>query len=105
MAITLNPPVGNLGIMAPALGPWFSQNTVTLPALNVAQKLGLPMTFTGCNWYAPATGTLSLYVTNAANPPPALDSLQDSDGNWPFPNNRMVAYFRLLPEVEARIHQ
>src|SRR5262249_39058521 len=39
------------------------------------------------------------------SPPAALDALQDSDGVWPFPGGRLVAYFRLLPEVEARLHQ
>ncbi len=104
MAITLVPPVGPLGIMAPVLGPWFS-TAVTLPAMVPAQKLALVVNFAAAtDWFAPATGLLSLFVGNAGSPPPALDALQDSDGAWPFPNNRLVAFFRLLPEVEARLH-
>src|SRR5437762_12886929 len=105
MAITLNPPVADLGIMAPALGPWFSQ-AVTLDALDPAKKLGLTVNFAAAtDWYAPVTGTLSLYITDGSNPPAALDALQDSDGAWPFPNGRLLAFFRLLPEVEARLHE
>jgi hypothetical protein len=106
MAITLNPPAANLGIMAPVLGPWFSQATVNLDALDPTKKLGLTVNFAAStDWYAPATGTLSLYITDGSNPPAALDALQDSDGAWPFPNGRLLAFFRLLPEVEARLHE
>lgn len=106
MAITLNPPIANLGIMAPVLGPWFSDNTVILPAPTPARRLALTLNFTAAtDWYAPATGTLSLFVTGGGGPPPALDALQDSAGAWPFPGGRIVALFRLLPEVEARLHE
>lgn len=105
MAITLAPAINTLGIDAPVLGPWFSVNTVNLPALTLSQNLGLTVNFAGADWYAPATGTLSLFISNSANPPAALDALQDSAGLWPFPNNRIVAYFRLLPEIEARLHE
>lgn len=105
MAITLAPAINTLGIDAPVLGPWFSVNSINLPALTLTQNLGLTVNFTGADWYAPATGTLSLFISNNASPPAALDALQDSAGLWPFPNNRIVAYFRLLPEVEARLHE
>lgn len=106
MAITLAPATNTLGITAPVLGPWFSVNTVNLPALVPGKNLGLTVNYTSpTNWYAPAAGTLSLFISNGANPPAALDALQDSTGAWPFPNNRIVAYFRLLPEVEARLHE
>ncbi len=106
MAITLAPAINTLGITAPVLGPWFSVNTVNLPALTAGQNLGLTVNFAGAtNWYAPATGTLSLFISNGANPPAALDALQDSTGAWPFPNGRIVAFFKLLPEVEARLHE
>lgn len=104
MAITLAPTVALLGIMAPRLGPWFS-TAVPLGAMQPGQKLGLTVTFPAAtDWFAPATGTLSLFVSNPGSIPPALDALQDSDGNWPFPAGRLVAHFRLLPEVEARLH-
>lgn len=105
MAITLAPAINTLGIDAPVLGPWFSVNGINLPALTLAQNLGLTVNFAGADWYAPATGTLSLFISNNTSPPAALDALQDSAGLWPFPNNRIVAYFRLLPEVEARLHE
>jgi hypothetical protein len=105
MAITLNPPVSDLGIMAPVLGPWFS-TAVTLDTVDPTHKLALPVTFgSATDWYAPASGLFSVYVTSGANPPAALDALQDSDGAWPFPDGRIVGFFRLLPEVEARLHE
>jgi hypothetical protein len=105
MAITLNPPLANLGIVAPALGPWFSQN-VTLNTLAPGQSLRLPLTFgAATHWLPPATGTLSLFIANPASPPAPIAHLQDADGTWPFANGRLVAYFRLLPEVEARLDE
>lgn len=105
MAITLNPTVKSLGIMAPVLGPWFSQ-PVTLGALDPSKKLALSVTFSAAtDWYAPAAGLLGVFVTDGTNPPQALDALQDSDGAWPFPDGRLVAFFRLLPEVEERLNE
>ena len=106
MAITLTPAVNTLGITAPVLGPWFSVNTVNLAVLTPVNNLGLTVNFAAAtDWWAPATGTLSLYVTNSAAPPSAIADLQDSGGNWPFPTNRLLAVFRLFPEVEARLHE
>ncbi|MFY0534326.1 hypothetical protein [Nannocystis pusilla] len=104
MAITLNPPIDDLGIMAPVLGPWFSDAAVNLDVPDPADLLRLTVDFAAdTDWFAPATGTLSVFVTGGATPP-ALDALQDSSGAWPFPAGRIVALFRLLPEVEARLH-
>jgi len=104
MAITLTPAVNTLGITAPVLGPWFSGD-VRLAAVTPAKNLGLTVTFADTDWWAPATGTLSLFVTNTAAPPAAIADFQDSAGNWPFPSNHLVAVFRLFPEVEARLHE
>jgi hypothetical protein len=105
MAITLNPTVSTLGIMAPAVGPWFSDTSITLPVPDATKKLGLTLTLPGgTNILPPATGLMSLYVSSAASPPAAMNTLQDSDGNFPFPDNRLVMFFRLLPEVEVRLH-
>lgn len=105
MAITLNPTIANLGIMAPVLGPWFSNVAANLPAITPAQKLGLTLNLpAGTDWLPPATGLLSLYISTPSSPPAALATLQDSDGQFPFPAGRIVAWFRLLPEVEARLH-
>jgi hypothetical protein len=106
MAITLNPPISSLGIMAPVLGPWFSDTSVSLPAPSTSGNLGLTVNFPAATtWLAPATGLLSLFIANGSNPAAALDALQDSSGAWPFANGRIVAFFRLLPEVEARLHE
>lgn len=105
MAITLNPAPANLGIVSPVLGPWFSQN-VNLAALDLTQALRLPVAFAAAtDWLPPATGTLSLFVINTANPPPMIAHLQDADGSWPFASGQLVAYFRLLPEIEARLDE
>lgn len=105
MAIILNPTVSNLGIAAPVLGPWFSQSvSIPMPAAG-ATSLGLDLVLpSSTDWFAPATGTLSLFVASASPLPPLIDSLQDAGGSLPFPDGRLVAYFRLLPEVEARLH-
>ena len=82
MAITLNPTVSTLGIMAPVIGPWFSDANITLPVPDSAKKLGLSLTLSGStNVFPPATGLMSLYISSAASPPAALNALQDSDGN------------------------
>ena len=105
LAIILNPTVPALGISAPVLGPWFSQN-VSIPAPAAgATSLGLDLVLpSATNWLAPATGTLSLFVASASPLPPLIDTLQDASGSLPFPDGRLVAYFRLFPEVEARLH-
>lgn len=106
MAITLTPAINTLGITAPVLGPWFSNNAVTIGPLVAAKNLAVTVNFPAAtNWWAAATGTLSLFVTDSANPPAAIANLQDSSGAWPFPSNRLVAVFRLLPEIEARIQE
>src|SRR5262245_38547639 len=105
MAITLNPTPAALGILAPVLGPWFDDISVNLPAPDVGQRLALRFTPPSpCRWQPPATGTLSLFIADTANPPEPIAHLSDADGNWPFSNGKLVAYYRLLPEVEERLH-
>lgn len=105
MAITLNPTVSDLGIVAPVLGPWFDPPAgVTLPVPALGSQLELTVTLTSAvRWLPPATGTLSLYVADIGNVPPALASLQGANGAWPFATGSLVAFYRLLPEVEARL--
>lgn len=103
MAITLNPVPTTLGILAPVLGPWFS-TPVTLPAPDLSRKLALRFDPSGANWLPPATGTLSLFVADTANPPGPIAQLTDANSNWPFTTGQLVACYRLLPEVEARLH-
>lgn len=103
MAILLTPKPADLGIMAPLLGPWFSDGSLELPL--ATDTLSVAPAFAGTtDWLAPASGVLSLYITSSQKPPAALCSLQDADGRWPFPDQRLLAYFRLLPEVESRLH-
>ncbi|MEI6226592.1 MAG: hypothetical protein WCS72_17750, partial [Deltaproteobacteria bacterium] len=56
-------------------------------------------------WLPPATGTLGLFVADPAKAHPTIAGLQDADGNWPFDDGSLVAWFRLLPEVEARLDE
>lgn len=105
MPITLNPAVPALGIFAPVLGPWFSVNAVQIPALAAGSRLEVPINAAGADWYAPAAGVFSLLVVQNNVIPPMLDTLQDSNGDFPFAQNRLIGYFRLLPEVEARIDE
>ena len=102
MAITLNVAMNTLGITAPVLGPWFSQD-ITLAELAPQQSLRLPVSFNNTDWLPPTTGTLSLFIANGSNPSPLIAHLQDAAGNWPFTTGRLIGYFRLLPEVEARL--
>lgn len=118
MTILYKPPINTLGIMAPVLGPWFSggpamPNIPALPASGgVPTQLHVPINLAGTNWLPPATGNLSLYYIQNNVVPPALDTLRNIDGSNPFAasgvyagTKRIVAYFRLLPEVEQRLHQ
>jgi len=115
--IPYQPTMAALGVMAPVLGPWFSggPNMPTIPALpannGIPTQLHVSLTLAN-NWLPPATGNLSLYLAGADLVPPALDGLRHVDGSNPFASNgvygagkRLVAWFRLLPEVEERLHQ
>lgn len=118
MTILYQPPVANLGIMAPVLGPWFDGGAAmpAIPALAGAgatpTQLHVPIAFNNNSWLPPATGNLSLFFIQNNAVPPALDTLRNIDGINPFAaggvyggTTRLVAYFRLLPEVEERLHQ
>jgi hypothetical protein len=118
MTTLYQPPVNTLGIMAPVLGPWFTGGNAMpiLPALpgpaNLPTQLHVPVALNNTNWLPPATGNLSLYYVQNNAVPPALDTLRNIDGNNPFAptgvyagQTRLVAWFRLLPEVEQRLHQ
>ena len=110
MAIVLDPAPQELGLAAPLLGPWFKPATIgqviTLPAPDPARSLSLQVDLgtDGTEWLPPAAGTLSLFVADSARPPPPIAHLQDGAGRWPFATGSLVAWFRLLPEVEERLH-
>src|SRR5262249_27061102 len=55
-------------------------------------------------WFPPATGTLGLFL--ATDPRPrSLERLRKPDGKPAFTSGHWVALFRLLPEVEDRLHK
>lgn len=104
----LTPEPSSYGIGAPVLGPWFSSD-VELPA-PLAGDLAVQLSI-GANesWLPPATGTFGLLFASA--PSPLLDGLHAVGGGRAFPvppdpnDARLVALFRLLPEVEERLYR
>ncbi len=99
--VTLNPAPSELGLSSPALGPWFSDKDIEIPAPN--QDLSVTLNLDGCSWLPPAAGLLSLYV--AGDPrPPGLAGLRQASGEPAFQDGSLVALFRLLPAVEERLH-
>ena len=77
-----------------------------MPAPEPGGSLGLTIDLgtDGTEWLPPATGTLSLFVATPADPPLPIAHLQDANGDFPFESGALVAWFRLLPEVEERLH-
>src|SRR3954449_1145249 len=103
MAFTLDPDPSTLGIAAPYLGRWFT-SSVTLPAPAAGSTLGLSVNLQANDWRPPATGFLSLFVSEPSSPPPQLASLRDAKGDYPFKTaDKVIATFTLLPEVQARL--
>ena len=97
---TLNPAPSSLGLWSPQLAPWFSTD-VSLPAAD--DSLAVHLTGLTSDWLPPARGILSLFV--ASTPRPAgIAALRKPDGSQAFGGNSVVAVFRLLSEVEERLH-
>ncbi|HEY7372272.1 MAG TPA: hypothetical protein VIF57_08950 [Polyangia bacterium] len=106
MPFELNPDPKTLGITAPYLGRWFTDNSqVTLPVPQATDALGLPVDLENNDWRPPATGFLSLFIANAAAPPKPLNLLRDAKGKHPFQDGEVIALFTLLPEVRARLRE
>ena len=105
MAI-LNPAPAQLGFVSPAVGPWFDDNNLQLAVPGAL--LSVPHTFQASGssgstkWFPPASGTLSLAISRPQRPP-ALRGLTDAVGASAFADDRLVALFTLLPEVEERL--
>ena len=101
----LIPSSEQLGLVSPALGPWFNNPLGALPAPgdDLSVSVTLPA---GIQWLPPATGTLSMHVQKAPQPlqrpSPRLPRGVDG-GAAPFGTDHLVALFTLLPEVEARL--
>jgi hypothetical protein len=96
----LTPAPNSLGLESPTLGPWFSTDlTLPVPGDDLSVTVAVPA---GTDWLPPASGLLSLAVATAALPP-VLAGLRGPAGTPPFTTGRLVATFRLLPEVEARL--
>jgi hypothetical protein len=94
-----------LGAIAPVLGPWFSDASITLNEAN--EHLGVGVTIpVDHGWLPPATGLLSFFVTkSAADRPYGLAHLRRPNGQPAFDDDRVVALFRLLPEVETALER
>jgi hypothetical protein len=100
MAVPLNPAPASLGLASPELGPWFTTD-ITLAAPNA--DLSVSITFAGANnWLPPAGGILSLFISSASRPA-GIAGLRDGAGSPAFANDKAIALFRLLPEVEERL--
>ncbi|MDZ7779810.1 MAG: hypothetical protein U5R14_07735 [Gemmatimonadota bacterium] len=98
---TLTPDPSTLGIQTPQIGPWFSSDTVELPVAD--DRLAVPLTLDGgVAWLPPAGGLLSFRIATPDRPR-RLAGLRDGAGEPAFDDGHLVAEFRLLPEVEARI--
>ncbi len=102
MTITLtNPDPAELGFASPALGPWFSNDK------SLAEPdgdLGLAVNFSaGESWLPASSGLLSLFVAGTERPY-SIAGLRKSGGGPAFTDNRVIAVFRLLDEVEERLH-
>jgi hypothetical protein len=96
----LVPDPSTLGLESPTLGPWFSTDvTLPVPGSDLSVSVTIPA---GADWLPPAAGLLSLAVASAP-PPPILAGLRGPPGTPPFTTGRLVAVFRLLPEVEQRL--
>lgn len=101
MGIDLNPAPRTLGLAAPVLGPWFAPASVRLGAPD--EDLAVPLTFGAeTRWLPPANGLLSLYVSTQPRPS-GIAGLRKADGAPAFAEGKLVAVFRLLPEVEERL--
>ncbi len=96
----LIPEPGALGLESPTLGPWFSTDvSLPVPGEDLSVSVTIPA---GTDWLPPTAGLLSLAVATATRPP-ILAGLRGPSGAPPFTAGRLVAVFRLLPEVEQRL--
>ena len=96
----LTPAPSSLGLESPTLGPWFSTDeTLPVPGDDLGVSVAIPAS---TDWLPPTTGLLSLAVASSTLPP-ILSALRGPAGTPPFTSGRLVAVFRLLPEVEARL--
>lgn len=108
MAAPLNPLPIDIGFGNPSIGPWFENHmtpgvpfTLGAPDPDLAITLGA---FSSMQWLPPAAGTLGLFVATSPRPI-GLAALRKADGTPAFADGKLVALFRLLPEVEDRLHK
>ncbi|MCA9690082.1 MAG: hypothetical protein KC636_10770, partial [Myxococcales bacterium] len=100
----LVPAPSDLHLHSPALGPWFDPVGVDLPA-PADGELAVPLTLGSGGtqlWLPPAAGILSFFIS-AATRPAGIADLRDPTGAAAFADDRLIARFRLLPEVEERL--
>ena len=97
----LNPAPAQLGLASPVVGAWFDDDSLSLAAPGA--RLSVALSFdVATAWWPPAAGTLTLAVSTPARPP-ALRGLTDGMGEPAFDDDKLVALFKLLPEVEERL--
>ncbi|NWK95835.1 hypothetical protein DM806_09125 [Sphingobium lactosutens] len=102
MARALVPDPSSLGMASPVIGAWFSDSGLSLTT--PASDLSVTITPSGATkWQPPARGILSLYFATPTRPS-GLALLRAANGKPAFSDNNLVALFRVLPEVEARLH-
>lgn len=98
---TLTPDPSTLGLQTPQIGPWFSSDTIELPVAD--DRLAVPLTLdSDVAWLPPAGGLLSFRIASPDRPR-RLVGLRDGAGEPAFDDGHLVAEYRLLPEVEARL--
>ncbi|HEY6212049.1 MAG TPA: hypothetical protein VIW45_07175, partial [Vicinamibacterales bacterium] len=101
---SLDPVPSSLGVPAPTIGPWFANaSSLALKKPN-GDDLGISLQMpANSQWLPPAGGTLSVFL--GATPPPwPIAALRKASGDSPFAAGSLVFLFRLLPEVEQRLH-
>ena len=96
----LSPAPQSLGLASPALAPWFADSSITLAVPN--DDLSVTLSALSISWQAPVTGLLSFRVVESPRSAD-LALLRQANGEPAFTDGRLVAVFRLLPEVEARL--
>lgn len=100
----LTPAPSELGFASPALGPWFTADSGTLPLLglpngDLSVSLQLPVNM---EWRAPATCTCA-YTIATHRRPSLLRGMRQANGTAAFDDNSVVVVLTLLPEVEQRL--
>jgi hypothetical protein len=94
----LQPAPNTLGLAGPVLGPWFSEESLTLGRPSADGSVSVKTNNDPVMWYPPANGLLTYHEGAASAALYAADgSLAAFEGT--------VAVFRVMPEAEPRLHR